>query len=103
MSAGTQAVCSCGRPFDSLPQITSRHGAARPKRAGVRCSEWMDDARAALANAKRAVKGAKKQGEWNALVALEKAVKALDAGIHLKRRPSSIDGSSGAPRAGGAQ
>lgn len=62
---------------------------ALPSEPEVRSSVWLAEAEASLRHAHTAVREAGLQGEWNSLVALENAVKALKAGIALKRPPSA--------------
>jgi len=72
-------------------QCTLQPEATLLAESGSPSSDWVAEAEAALANAIKARDGAREAKEWNALVALEKAVKALDAAPHLKRPPSATD------------
>lgn len=74
----------CPECGTSLPNET-----ARCAESCSPSSDWVAEAEAALTNAIKARDGAREAKEWNALVALEKAVRALDAAPHLKRPPSA--------------
>lgn len=72
--------------------VTPRLGAERSESGFVTCSEWMDEAEAALTHARNALlKAPEWHDNWTAQKEIAIAIRCLETALASEPRPSSID------------